>query len=103
MEVYYIMKRNVYTSEFKRQAVDLVVKDDFTVKQVSGNLGIHENSLYRWIGDVEKYGANAFPGHGSRAFEEQSRIKQLEKENKQLQEELELLKKFQVFIKKNQQ
>lgn len=95
------MKRKVYSSEFKQQAVNLVIKEDFTVKQVSRELEIHENSLYRWVGEVEKYGEKAFPGHGSRAYIEQNKIKQLEKENKQLQEELDLLKKFQVFIKKN--
>ena len=96
------MNRKSYSPEFKKQAVMLVIKDDFTVKQVSKELDVHENSLYRWIQEVEKYGDNAFPGQGSRAHYEQNKIKQLEKENQRLQEELDLLKKFQVFIKKNQ-
>jgi len=95
------MKRRVYTPEFKHQAVELVIQDDFTVKQVAQELEIHENSLYRWIQDVETYGDKAFPGRGSREYVEQNKIKQLEKENQRLQEELDLLKKFQVFIKKS--
>jgi transposase len=94
------MKRKVYTLEFKNQAVQLVKVKELSVKQVAIQLEMHENSLYRWIQEVEKYDDNALPGQGSLARYEQIKIKKLEKENRRLQEELDLLKNFQVFVKK---
>ncbi|MGH2276167.1 transposase [Streptococcus uberis] len=60
---------------------------------------MHPNSLYHWVQEYEKYGENAFSGHGSAIRHAQFEIKNLEKENKLLLEELALLKKFQVFLK----
>jgi transposase len=87
------------TLTFKRQAVALVLEENFTVKEVTKQLDVHENTLYRWIQEVENFGLRAFPEKGSWDFITQNKIKQLEKENTCLQEELEALKKFQVFLK----
>ena len=51
--------------------------------------------------EVEKYGENTFPCNGTALADAQHKIKLLEKENRYLQEELELLKKFRVFLKRN--
>ena len=91
--------RRTFTAEFKSQAFALVLEENFTVKEVTKQLDVHENTLYRWIQEVETFGPRAFPGKGSRDYMTQNKIKQLEKENTRLQEELEVLKKFQVFLK----
>ncbi|MBC6301894.1 transposase [Listeria immobilis] len=67
----------------------------------SKQLEVHENTLYRWVSEYEKHGNRAFPGNGSREFAAQKEVKRLEKENKKLKEELEVLKKFQVFLERN--
>lgn len=95
------MKRKKYSSEFKFQAVKLVVEEEHSVKTVSSELEIHPNSLYKWIIEYERHGNLAFPGNGSRDFIYQNQIKQLEKENELLREELDILKKFRIFLKKN--
>ena len=92
--------RKTYTGEFKRKAVVLVLEGQFTVKQVCQELELHENTLYRWICEVENHGQRAFPGKGSRDWISQNKLKQLEKENQKLGEELELLKKFRVLLEK---
>ena len=97
----FIMPRRNYGKQFKIQAVKLVMEEEFSVKEVSEQLEIHQNSLYRWVSEYEKYGDSAFPGKGSALFDLQYENKKLEKENEQLREELELLKKFQVFLKQN--
>ena len=94
--------REKFSKEFKVQAVELVIKEGFSVKAVSTNIGVHPNNLYRWISEFEKYGDLAFPGKGSHDFIYQNKLKQLETENEQLKNELELLKKFRAFLKKNQ-
>ena len=55
-------------------------------------LDIHNNSLYRRIREYEEYGESAFPGHGCALYNYQYEINKLKRENKHLQEELELLK-----------
>jgi transposase len=95
------MSRRSFSTEFKRQAVHLVLSEGLPVQTVAMKLEVHTNSLYRWILEYEKYGERAFPGKGSKEFIQQNKIKQLENENKKLKEELELLKKFEAFLKAN--
>lgn len=93
------MSRRSFDKAFKTAAVKLIIEESFSVKEVSNQLGVHANSLYRWVQEYEKYGDSAFPGKGSALFDAQYEIKKLEKENRYLREELELLKKFRVFLK----
>ena len=81
-------------------AVKLVLEDNISVSEVSKELDIHYNSLYRWISEYEEYGESAFPGHGSALYSYQYEIKKLKAENLELRKELESLKKFQAFLKK---
>ena len=94
------MARRSYDKQFKMAAVKLVSEDNMTVAEVSKELDIHYNSLYRWISEYEEYGESAFPGHGSALYSYQYEIKKLKAENLELRKELELLKKFQAFLKK---
>ena len=94
------MARRSYDNQFKMAAVKLVLEDNMTVSEVSKELSIHYNSLYRWISEYEEYGESAFPGHGTALYSYQYEIKKLKAENLELRKELELLKKFQAFLKK---
>ena len=94
------MARRSYDKQFKMAAVKLVLEDNMTVAEVSKELDIHYNGLYRWISEYEEYGESAFPGHGSALYSYQYEIKKLKAENLELRKELELLKKFQAFLKK---
>lgn len=91
--------RRTFTKDFKLQAVKLVLQEDISVKNVSQTLEISNNTLYRWISEYEANGDSAFPGEGSREFLRQNEIRMLEKENKRLREELDVLKKFRIFLK----
>lgn len=95
------MPRRSYDKQFKIQAVKLVIEDEFSIKEVSGKLKIHHNSLYKWVREYEKYGDSAFSGKSSPLFDLQVENKELAKENKKLREEVEILKKFQVFLRRN--
>ena len=81
-------------------AVKLVLEDELPVAVVSKELSIHYNTLYRWIAEYEEFGDEAFPGNGSVIHSYQYKIKKLQQENLQLQQELDLLKKFRAFLKK---
>ncbi len=43
-----------YTAEFKRDAVSQVTDRGYSVKEVSGRLGVSTKSLYDWIKQYQK-------------------------------------------------
>jgi transposase len=93
------MSRRKFNKEFKVAAVKLVLDDELPVSQVAQQLSVHPNSLYRWVNEYEKYGESAFPGNGSTIYNYQAEIHRLERRNQELEEEVELLKKFKVFLR----
>lgn len=42
------MSKRTYTPEFKREAASMIIIEGMPVKDVSQQLGINENQLYRW-------------------------------------------------------
>ncbi len=59
------MPRRRFDWQYKIAAIQLVLQEGRTVAGVAKELGIHENTLYRWIIEYETRGENAFPGNGS--------------------------------------
>ena len=94
------MGRKVYDRQFKMAAVQLVLEENLFVKEVAKELSINPNTLYRWISEYKEYGESAFPGLGSALYNSQYEMKKLKRENEELRKELDLLKKFRVFLKK---
>ncbi|MTK12277.1 MAG: transposase [Clostridiaceae bacterium] len=92
--------RRSYDKQFKIVAVKLVQEDEMSVADAAKALSIHYNYLYRWISEYEEYGESAFPGHGNALYSCQYKIKKLRQENNELKKELELLKKYQAFLKR---
>ncbi len=92
--------RRSYDKQFKIAAVKLVMDDSMSVADATKALSIHYNSLYHWISEYEEYGESAFPGHGTALYSYQYEIKKLKQENNELKKELELLKKYQAFLKR---
>lgn len=86
------MTRKTFDKQFKIAAVKLVIEDNMTISEVSKELSIHYNTLYRWISEYEEYGESAFPSHGTALYSYQYEIKKLKQENLELRKELDLLK-----------
>ncbi|MCY7520682.1 transposase, partial [Paenibacillus larvae] len=53
-----------YDKEFKLQSVRLIQEEGKSVAQVAREMGLHENTLYRWIAEFKNAGNQAFPGSG---------------------------------------
>jgi transposase len=85
-------KRRDYTREFKIEAVHLWQTSGKSATQIEYDLGIGKGCLYRWKRELAKEGENAFPGRG-RLAPDQEQIRQLERENKTLRQERDILKK----------
>jgi transposase len=86
-----------YTKEFKLGAVRLVLEEKKSVSSVARDLGVAPGSITKWIKDYEESGEGAFPGKGHLRPDDE-RIRQLEKEVRQLRMERDLLKKPWVYL-----
>ena len=84
--------RKTYTNEFKVEAVRLLETSGKSAAQIERDLGIGSGCLGRWKRELEENGGQAFPGHG-RLMPDRERIHQLERENKILRQERDILKK----------
>ena len=84
--------RRIYTREFKLEAVHLLETSGKSAAQIERDLDIGTGCLGRWKRELASEGEGAFPGHG-RLAPEQDRIRQLERENKILRQERDILKR----------
>jgi transposase len=62
-------------------------------------LGIHQNTLYKWRRQLMAEGQEAFPGQGNRKASDAEML-QLRRELEQAREERDILKKALVFFSK---
>lgn len=84
-------QRRQYDSEFKTEAVRLVLNGR-SIRDVAANLGISNGMLARWKREFQKHTDDAFPGQGNLRSEDE-RIRQLERELRDVKEERDILKK----------
>ena len=91
------MSRNRYSREFKVDAVKRVIEDGVPQTHVARDLGISTNSLATWKRQYLEDATYAFPGHGKQKPED-AELARLRRENAQLCEELEILKKAAAYF-----
>ncbi len=89
--------RKQYTKEFKKEAVELVTKQNYTITQAATSLGINRNMLDRWCHEYQAQPEKAFPGSGSQPAGS-NELQRLREENKRLKLEHEILKKAAAFF-----
>jgi transposase len=85
-------ERRYFSREFKRDAVDLVVKKGMSASKVARDLGVHPNLIHVWRRRHFDDGDNAFVGKGH-LHPKDANLKQLEKELAEVKEERDILKK----------
>jgi transposase len=88
------IKRKKYSKQFKLDTIQLYEKGDKGMAEVERELGITYGLLRKWRDDLQRTPdqADAFPGQGNLP-ESEARLRQLERENAQLRQEKEILKK----------
>ncbi len=92
-------KRQKFTPEFKSDAVKLVIENGYTGHEVARRLGIGPSNVTRWV--REYLDEHESRNHGEKPRREfGAEIRRLEKENKRLQMEREILKKAMAFFAK---
>jgi transposase len=84
--------RRKYDNEFKEEAVRLATEGGRSVADVARSLGIHENLLHTWKRKYTEDPAGSFPGKGHLKPQDEE-LRRLQKENANLKEDREILKK----------
>jgi transposase len=90
-------KRRTFTREFKKEAVELVTKQNYTITQAAKSLDINGNILARWRREYLTQEKQAFPGTGHQSSETEE-LNRLREENRRLKIEKEILKKAAAFF-----
>lgn len=90
-----------YSAEFKLEAVKRAEASSGSVARVAAELGVNENTLHGWIKKHRDHPHAPFPGSGNLAPEDE-RLRKLERENRELKEEIDILKKAAAYFAKNQ-
>ncbi len=93
--------RKKFDKDFKQEAVNLVLQQKRPVAAVAREIGIHDNTLRKWIALFEDHQEHAFPGSGNlRPEDEENR--RLMKKIADLEEENVILKKATAIFAKHQ-
>lgn len=84
--------RRKYDRSFKLEAIRLVEKEGRQVTEVARDLGIGANLIHRWRQKLEREDSEAFPGKGNLKPSDEE-LRRLRRENADLKEERDILKK----------
>lgn len=91
----------VYDPAYKLEICKTVESGTATVVEISRETGISENTLYGWMKRYRENREKPFVGSGHVLPENEETVR-LRKENKNLREENEILKKAAAYFAKNQ-
>ena len=92
-------KRKKFPKDFKRETVRRVIEDERHVPDLALDLGVHPNTIYRWVKEFRDSGEEAFPGNGNLPASE-AELHRLRRALAESREENEILKKAIAFFSK---
>jgi transposase-like protein len=90
--------RRNFSPEFKEEAVKLVIETSRPVAQVAKELGVHEATLGNWVNAYRREHATDEP---PLSVSERARLRELEREARELRMENEFLKKAAAYFAKD--
>ncbi len=93
-------QRRSFTDEFKAQVVQKVLSSGKTAGQVARELDLTETAVRAWVKQAQVDKGKGPPGALTTAEKEE--LAQLRKENRELREDREILKKAAAFFAKHQ-
>lgn len=85
-------QRRTFSAEFKREAAELVLKQDYSCIEASRSLGVGESLLRRWVSQVQQERKGVTPQNKA-LTPEQQKIQELEARIARLEREKSILKK----------
>ncbi len=90
--------RKTYSRAFKLEAIRLAEQSNKTVTQISRELGLRNNQIYKWKQQLERHSQKAFPGKGRDTDDETVRLR---RELAAAREEIDILKKAATYFARN--
>lgn len=87
-----------YSKEFKIEAIRLINENEKPITEIAKGLGVKRTLLYRWRAELDKKAEAAFSGKPGPKSDNQSELAKLRKENKDLREERDILKKAAAYF-----
>lgn len=93
--------RKRYTPEYKLEAIALVNDQGFSIGEAAAHMDINHNMLRRWLKEHELQPFSDYQGKAGMTAE-QKRIRELEKQVRELQLDNDLLKKASAYFAKHQ-
>ena len=85
--------RATFSPEFRQEVVDLVIKQDYSIREAAESMGVGKSTVDKWVRQSREIGATGAP-----IGAEQQRIKELEKELRRIKEHNEILKKASALL-----
>ncbi len=85
-------QRREYSTDFKVEAVRLVVEEGRRASEVARELGVNASLVRNWKKNLESGKVDPFPGKG-RLSSEDEELRRLKRENNRLRMERDILKK----------
>ena len=70
-------QRRVFSAEFKREAADLILRENYSFIEASRSLSFGESALRRWVGQVQQERKGVTP-QSKALTPEQQKIQELE-------------------------
>ena len=92
-------KYRKYTQEYRDEAVKMVLENDTPIAKVARDLGINEGTLGNW---VNKY-RREHPVSEELSLPDRARLRELERENRELRLMNDFLKKAAAYFAREQQ
>ena len=94
------MKEKRFDSEFKKDIVKLYINGERTCTSLAEELGLHENTIYKWIQQYKEDPEQAFPGSGN-LKPDADELRKAQRKIKELENEIAILKSAAVYFAKN--
>lgn len=93
-------KKRRYDADFKKEIAQIYLDGRRTAPSLANELGIHVNTLYKWSEQYRADPEHAFPGSGHMKPDEEE-LARTKRRVRELEEEVEILKKAAAYFAKN--
>jgi transposase-like protein len=93
-------KRRKFSAEYREEAVKMVIETSRPIAQVARDLGINEGTLGNWVNTYHRGHAGEEPALD---VSERARLREAERQNRELRMENEFLKKAAAYFAQNPQ
>lgn len=90
-----------YGPEFKKETIKLITELGHNVREVAKDIGVHENTIYKWIQKNEENPTEPFVGSGHQRTED-AEMRRANKKIADLEQEVAILKKAIAIFSKQQ-